>query len=368
VTAASFEETVRRVAFILVASLLGFIGLEALIFRTGLYIIVADPNSTTGYLGQILHNEEIRQRMGSNQILAIGDSRMALLPRVANDLTAETGYTYASLGAPGTTERCWYYMLRSIDPDANRYRAIVITIEGYDDEETWEDHSNRETDLNFVIGQLGYSDIDEFSRSYRDPALQSRARRAILFKGLLLKRDFQELLLNPWARVRDALQSRRDSHIWNYDYDGETISMAGLDVDWEHKTIKLPAAADAAVEAGLKQRLLDPPPPDQGHQSAYLKYWYGRIYDLYRNSATRLIFLRLPRGPWVRPDYRPLNPDSSVRVLAYELNVTLIPEDVFNELEVPELFRDQMHLNRAGLHRFSTMLAREMPKIMGPPR
>jgi len=37
-------------------------------------------------------------------------------------------------------------------------------------------------------------------------------------------------------------------------------------------------------------------------------------------------------------------------------------------LEVPELFQDQMHLNRDGVNRFTTMLAREMPKIVGPPK
>ena len=365
--AASFKDLLKRAAFILVASLLGFAGLEALVFRSGLYIIIADPNSTAGYLGQILHNEEMRAKVGPNQVLGIGDSRMALLPRVANELTPETGYTFATIAVAGTTARCWYYMLRSADPDANRYRAILIGIDSYDDPETWENHANRESDLNYVIGQLGYADMAEFSGSYHDPALQSRARRAILLKGLLLKRDFQQLLLNPWARVRDALQSRRDSHEWNYNYPGEPRSMAGLEVDWERKTLKLPPSADAAIEAGLKQRLFDAVPPEQGRHSAYLKYWYGRIFEHYRNSATRLIFTRLPRGPWVRPDFRSTNPDASVRLLAREPNVTLLPEGLFDQMEVPEKFMDQMHLNRDGLNLASAMLARETRAVLGPP-
>jgi len=176
------------------------------------------------------------------------------------------------------------------------------------------------------------------------------------------------MLLNPWARVRDALQSRRDSHIWIYDYLGPTKSMAGLEVDFVHKTLKPPPGADAGLEASLKQYLLQEFPPYDGHHSAYLKYWYGRIYDHYRNSSTKLIFARLPRGPRVRPDFSPLKADSSVRLLAREKNVALLPDDFFNELEVPELFQDQMHLNRDGVNRFTTMLAREMPKIVGPPK
>lgn len=358
----------KRAALILIASLLGFLGLEALVFRSGLYIIVADPNSTTGYMGLILHNEEIREKVGPNQVLGIGDSRMALVTRVANGLTPETGYSFGTISVAGTTPRCWYYMLRSTDPNANRYRAILIGIDSYDDQESVEDYSNRESDLNYVLDELGYADIAEFSGSYHDPALRSRARRAIVLKGLLLKRDFQQLLLNPWARVRDALQSRRNSHIWIYDYLGPTRSMTGLEVDFERKILKPPPDADAGLEAALKDALLGPLPPDEGRRSTYLKYWFGRIRDHYRNSATRVIFLRLPRGPKVRPDFRPTNPNSSVRLLASEPNITLLSEDFFNGLELPENFQDQMHLNRGGLNQFSTMLARETRKILGPPQ
>src|SRR5439155_767309 len=97
----------RRVVLILLCSLLGFLGLEAAVFRSGLYIMIADPGSTTGYVGTILHNEEIREKVGPNQVLGIGDSRMALVTRVANDLRKETGYDYGTISVAGTTPRCW---------------------------------------------------------------------------------------------------------------------------------------------------------------------------------------------------------------------------------------------------------------------
>jgi len=358
----------KRAAFILFASLLGFLALEAAVFRSGLYLIFTDTSSTTGYMGTILHNEEIREKAGPNQVLGIGDSRMALVARVANGLTAETGYEYGTISVAGTTPRCWFYMLRGIDPNANRYRAIIIGVDTYDDQESWEHYENRDSDLNYVIGQLGYADIQEFSMSHEIPALQSRARRAILLKGLLLKRDFQQMLLDPWKRVRDALQSRRDSHTWIYDFLGPTNSMAGLEVDFVHKTLKPPPGTTAAVEQRLKDQLLQAFPPDEGRHARYFKYWYGRIFDHYRNSSTRLIFLRLPRGPVVRPDFAPTKLNSSLRLLAREKNVTLLPEDFFNHLEVPELFQDQLHLNREGVNQFTTKLAREVPKIVGPPQ
>ena len=81
-----------------------------------------------------------------------------------------------------------------------------------------------------------------------------------------------------------------------------------------------------------------------------------------------MIFLRLPRGGWVRPDQPRYNPHSSVRDLAAQSNVTLIDEHFFDPLEKPELFRDQMHLNGPGMDQFSVMIAQEVSRILGPPR
>ena len=99
-----------------------------------------------------------------------------------------------------------------------------------------------------------------------------------------------------------------------------------------------------------------------------MKYWLGKIYEHYRGSPTRLIFLRLPRGGFVRPDQPRYNPHSSVRELAAQPNVTLIDEHFFDSLEKPELFRDEMHLNGPGMDRFSLMITQEVSRILGPPR
>jgi len=119
---------------------------------------------------------------------------------------------------------------------------------------------------------------------------------------------------------------------------------------------------------GLKTRLLDPLPPESGEQGRYMKYWLGKIYEHYRGSPTRLIFLRLPRSGWVRPDQPRYNPHSSVRDLAARPNVTLMDEHFLDVLEKPEFFRDQLHLNGPGMDQFSAMIAQEVRRILGPPR
>jgi len=60
---------------------------------------------------------------GDNLIVTPGNSRFAYLPRLANELTSQSGYVFRSAGSD---PHFWYYVLRDLDPAANRYRAVVF--------------------------------------------------------------------------------------------------------------------------------------------------------------------------------------------------------------------------------------------------
>jgi hypothetical protein len=356
-----------RAAPVLLASVVAFAAIEGAVFHTGFYPWILNPDGSTGYLETILRNELERPKSGP-QVLAVGDSRMLLLPRLSNQRTPETGYTFGSIATAGATPRTWYYLLRDADPSARFYRAIVIAVESYDDAEKWGDEADRDEDLSYAVARLRLSDLWEFSRSFHAPRLQWKAARGILFKGLVYKRDFEDLMLHPVARVSYAQLNRRDSSSWNYGYNGPPETLADFHVDWEAKTLIAPPNAAPGLVQILRFRLLNPLPVETGNQSRYLKYWLGKIYERYRGSPTRLIFMRLPRGGFVRPDQAPYNPHSSVRDLAAQPNVTLIDEHFFDPLEKPELFSDELHLNGPGMNRFSVMLTEEVSRILGPPR
>ena len=356
-----------RAAPVLLASLVAFGAMEGAVFHSGLYTWILNPDASTGDLETILREERERPKSGP-QVLGIGDSRMLLLPRLANERTAETGYTFGNIATAGATPRSWYYMLRDIDPTARFYRAIVIAVESYDDADKFEVEANRAEDLSYVIGHLRLSDLWGFSRSYQDPSLQWRAARGILFKGLVYKRDFEDLLQHPRYRVQIAKVAHRDSFAWHYEYTGPPESLAGFHVDWKNRTLDAPPNADRALVDNLRFRLLYQLPDETGNQSRYLKYWLGKIYEHYRGSPTRLIFLQLPRGGFVRPDQPRYNPHSSVRELAAEPNVSLIDEHFFDSLEKPELFVDDLHLNGPGMDLFSVMITQEVSRILGTQR
>ena len=102
-------------------------------------------------------------------------------------------------------------MLRDTDPTARFYRAIVVAVESYDDADTWDDEPDNEADLSYLIARLRLSDLWEYSRSYHSSSQQWKAARGILFKGLVYKRDFEDLLLHPRNRLFLAKVAHRDS-------------------------------------------------------------------------------------------------------------------------------------------------------------
>src|SRR5438552_10239093 len=205
---------------LLFGCVLGFLLVETLVFHTSLYPSIVSTDSSTGILEALLYNERHRAVTDRNQVLAIGDSRMGFLPRYGNELTPGTGYTFASIATPGTTPRCWYYMLRDVDPSRQRYAALVIPAYDYDDEEIFENSADRISDLHYLIARLRWTDLVEFSGSYHDPVLKWEAARGILLNGFVYKADFQDFLRHPASRLEKVKQSQRDSHIWFYEYVG----------------------------------------------------------------------------------------------------------------------------------------------------
>jgi hypothetical protein len=348
-----------RALFTLISTVIGFWAVEFTLFHTDAYYTILRHDSSTGSVETYIRNELKRNRTNPRQVLTIGDSRMGFFPRYANEM--QTGYQFASIALGGSTPRDWYYMLRGVDPHADRYSAIVIAMSDFDDAESEEDFSVRASDLYYLIGRLTYSDIPYFAKSYQhDPKLESAAVRAIILKGLIYKRDFQDFLLHPVSRIKMSQLARQDSYLWYYNYVGPNQSMEGVDVDFGNHTVTVPPGFTEEQKAAYEFHFLAPRPPYTGVRSAYLHQWFGKIYEHYRGSKTRLIFLDLPRGPFVRPDQPAFNPHSSIRELALQPGVILLPERLFESIEQPSLFVDQMHMNGPGCAVFSRMLAKEV--------
>ena len=354
----------RRVPPRLMLAALLFCAVEFLIFRSGFYVRFLEPDSTAGSLEAVLRNGEARYRPGTKRVLALGDSRMALLPRVADGLAPRSGYWFDRISVAGTHPRCWYYMLREIDPHADKYSAIVIPMDSYEDED-WEDLADAEVDIHYLVPLLRVTDAFDFSLSFESWSLRRMAFEDALFKGLAYKRDLWAFWNDPRGRMFRVNWKRRYGAQADYNFIGPQNTMEGLEVDWNARQItRYPPSATPQIRKMLDDELLRPAGQYTGRRTAYLRQWLGRIAQRYRGSRTRLIFFRLPRGPVVRP-YTPYAPTSAVREIAARGEGILIDEHRFDELERPALFHDAVHLNEAGCEQFTAILVQEVAKILG---
>jgi hypothetical protein len=357
----------RRVWPRVLVAILCFAALEGILFHTGLYSSIIEPDSTTGFMELRLRNEIRRPKPNRNQVLAVGHSRMALLPRIVNQDRPGTGYTFASIGVGGATPRIWYYSLRAVDPTAHTYAAIVIPSDDFNEPDNYDYQSEREGDLHYLLARLELRDLVEFPWTYPNTTLQWAAFRGIILKGFVYKRDFQEFLAHPLQRIAKVRYVDSNSAGWYYGYSGIDESLAGLRIDWQHKTMQFPDRVPEGQRKQIEDLLFPTLPPDQGRETAYLRYWYGRIIAYYRGSGTKLIFMRVPRAPTSPPDPAPkLN--SAVRQIASEPDVIVLDEHLFDQLEHPDLFLDAWHLNRQGMEAFSRLLATEVRRVLDPPK
>jgi hypothetical protein len=360
---------VGRTACALVLAMAATFGLDVLLFRTHLYPSVIEPDSAAGQFELTLMREQRAQRENSgNMIVTLGDSRMSYLPRLSNELTPETGYVLRNAGIPGSDVRTWYYMMRELDPTRRRYRALAIGVNDYDDEDTSDQPDDDLRSLHLCAVRLRLSDALDFAWSFHSAEQRWVAFRGTLFKGVTLQQDIRAFLSNPRKRIEYVRLCHREFPSWTYNYVESDRSMVGLTIDWQTLTAVFPPGADDNQWETVTRFLLRRPAPQTGRLAALRRGWFGRIIDRYRGTGTRIVFVRLPRGPIPRPDWLARKTGSSIRELAARPDVMLGEEHAYESLERPEFFKDGMHMNREGVKRFSAMLARDMARLLGPAR
>jgi hypothetical protein len=358
----------RRLVLACLAACVGLLALDSLLFRTGFYATILEPDSSTGLFEMILRRElSAQQRYGDRMVATFGNSRFAWSPKVLDQRPGPHKYELRNAGVAGSDVRAWYYMIRDLDPTARRYRALVFGVDDYDDEDHYYNPNDDIRALHYVIARLRLSDIFEFARSFDSRELQIAAFRGGLLKGIVFQSDLQAFLANPRKRLWYVGLCDRNWPMWVYDYQETTNSMVGLQIDWATLKVTFPPGVNDDQRGTVNAFLAHEPEPQIGRLAKFQRTWYGRIIDRYRGSPTKIIFVRLARGPIPRPDNLTHKLSSSIRELASRPNVILLDEHAFESLEHPELFRDGMHLNREGMQRFSYMLEDEITRVLDGP-
>ena len=348
----------------IILAVAGLLALDGLLFRTGLYTSILEPDSSTGVFELILRREQQAQPWyGPNLVVTLGDSRFAYYPRVANEQKATTGFAFRHAGVAGTDARAWYYMLRDLDPARAGYRAIVIGVDDYDDEDGAYDIGDDLATLHYVAARLRFSDVIPFALSFENPTARWQAFRGSLLKGIVFQRDILAFLTHPAKRLADIALDAGGFEEWTYGFVDTDRNVVGLKIDWTNFTATVPPGNEELRDQ-MDRFVLYHPKPQTGKRAAFRRKWFGQLLDRYRGTPTKVVFVRLPRGPIPRPENLVQKKSSSIREFAARPGVLLADEHAFDCLETPELFKDAFHLNNAGCARLSVLLAQEVGKLL----
>jgi hypothetical protein len=331
---------------------------DGAVFHSRLYTGVLERNSYAGRVALVIAQERARTRLPSKQEIALlGDSRMyeAFSAKAADARAAKSDLRFVNLAMPQCEPRVWFYLLREVDPRANRYRAIVLPIR-YDDL----DHSRNSLDdatidIALAAPLLHYGDALEFARTFSKWPDKCRAFISCLLRGYALRDDVHDLLGHPLDRIRSR-GSDADLLASRYEYGGNTNSMAGVTIDAATNDVVVPEHL-AGLRAQLRNSIK--PHKDLGIFKRYRAKWLRRILDRYAESPTTIVFVRMPRAP-LGIAAADREREGSISAFVQGDDSLALDAHLFDRLERPELFADMAHLNVSGREIFTQLLTDEL--------
>jgi len=362
----------RRAHFLLrlvviVAAIL--IGWDALLFRSGLYYRWLEPQSTAGTTRAAIRVANESYAPDRRNVLVLGNSQIGegFSQELADTATAGSGLHFINAAIPGTDPRVWYYLLRQLDPQAQRFAAVVVPAP-YDASTQLSARANYPLDIAYLTPLLRLGDLADLPTSFDDPNLAARARRAILFPAQPLRDDITALLAAPVDRIQH-LRSWRKHYLPSFlRYPGHAEALPDLVLD--PKTLQPVNWGDD--EAALKPRLsayfnaLAAAPPTAAVRASnerYSREWLTRIAAPYAAHGIPVVLITVPRGPW-HAQIQPPQPGGVVAELIAAGTLSALPGDSFVELEQPRYFFDSLHMNRVGRERFSPLLAQHVAALL----
>ena len=338
------------------------------LFRSGVYYHWTEPDSTAGSVVRAMMTIRRDYEPQRRNVLVLGNSRIGegFSASIADASSGRNDLHFINGSIAGTTPRTWYYQLRALDPDANRFAAIALMVD-YDVAETRLDMTNYPLDTPYLMSLLRLSDLQDYPASFTDPEQRERARRGILLPLQAMHDDVLNLIAHPLKRRHVVRSTRRNADYWAAHYGGRDESLpalqlddSGMPVDWGAD----PAPLKKTLESYFHELREPPAPTLQAANATYLREWLGRIAQRYAARNVPVIVFVVPRGPWHESRAAIPQPDGPVRELASRGDVVPLPGDAFVSLEQPQFFFDAWHMNRNGREKFSQLFAQQVaPRV-----
>lgn len=346
---------------IVVVALVTFVLLDALVFVMPVYRHVLAPQSTAGSFERAIARVAADSANAERSVLVLGDSRIFNGFESARANARAPALHFVNAAIPGTTPRCWTIFDRIVDPDARRYRAVVIPVDTYADEDDAIgsiDGNERAFDLRYIGLRTNARETLAVATSFTSPATKVQALVSLALRGPLVREDVQDFVRDPHARI-EALRAAAPFDLPTV----RTESLAHLSLDFARDVVVAPASYTPAQRRELERQLFLRPSPSLSY-ARYRTQWLGALVERYARTGVPVIFVRIP----TRPAHRtlPAPPSGSLVALMHE-HARLLPQEPYVALERPAYFADADHLNAAGAGYFSDRLARDVVRALADP-
>ena len=333
-----------------------FVCLDGVIFHTGLYVSILAPDSYAGRLAVITRAEKQRPPSGLKEVLVLGDSRMAegFSIAVADELGSAAGFKFVTLAEPASTANTWYYMLREVDPTAQRYWAIVLPYGiGY------EPTSAESLRISMAAPLLRYGDCFTFASAFQQWSGRFRAVTACILRGSAYQSDVADFLEHPIARIENV---QRESAMVRARavYKGRDYDMVGTSYDATTGQMTFPPRLTEAQREAIRKSLLQPSQSEMQYSLRLQRDWIPRILNRYSKSATAIVLTPVPRGPFAELPAFSVAQRASFPKVTRQRTFFYLPEQTFDFLEKPDYYFDAFHLNAKGRQRFTERLVNDL--------
>ena len=354
----------------LLLSVLLFLLIDLIVFRSGLYAKFLTMSSMQGFAQHISHSVNVGKFNPENSILIVGDSRITegFSHQQANLTAKKMGIEFFNAGIGGSTLRTWCYLLERWDPNQDRFKAIVITLPSYRNAPPADAGLNsRVLDADFLgpnITSKAYVDFLQHQEGFKN---KLSITAPLLISASQYSKDFMDLILHPRNRIETYKWKKATGLNFSDAYKGNPDNMVGLSYDRRANILKYPERLNADQKQAIQNLVIKSSTTSDELLSSskeYSRYWLTRILNRYKQSKTKIIVLRMPSTP-----VPAINQDANFDVLIdgkhfKNENLYIIPENTFLNLEDPKYFWDPNHLNADGRAALSNQISNTLVEYL----
>jgi len=351
-------------------ALIFFLAINIVFFSSGFYAKFLTFSSMQGFAHHIVNSAQKISTDSERDILIIGDSRVTegFNAGEANRSTSTSNYHYLNGGIGGATLRIWYYLLKKIDPNANRYKYIVVTLPSYRNSPPFDGgFEARMLDADFLAPLISTNEFIDFIGHQTGDLNKFKLFNRVVIASSNYSSDFLDFIRHPLSRIDGYKWRQKVGLNYGDGYTGNPENMVGLSMDSYGKILSYPIRLNNHQKEQVKKYLIsikNGSKIEMIQAADYKNLWLEKILKRYQNKHTKIIIMRLPSTPlpgYVADGSYPLL--NVIKENGNNENVFIIPEETFLDLEAPDNFWDMQHLNGLGRARLTRAISQRLSSL-----